>query len=130
MAREINLLCNFFFSFMCTNLPADTVDIELTFRVVQGNYVCQKGHTAESTIFTSWSKSVIPFPSLRKKVKAFKEDIWGQMTSAWMPLVPTPTKPPKTPENTPWERLGLHGLTATILLIPLRPIGLICWGQT
>ena len=99
MTREINPVCNFFFSFMCTNLPADTVDIELIPRMVQGIYIYCKNHSAESTIFTPWSKSVIPFPSLRKKIKAFKEDSKGQMTSTCMPLISTPTKPPKNPRK-------------------------------
>ena len=29
MAREVNLVCNFFFGFMHTNLTMDTVDVEL-----------------------------------------------------------------------------------------------------
>ena len=51
MAREINLVCNFF-GFMHTNLPADTVDVELTIRMVQGIYIYCKDHTAKSTMFT------------------------------------------------------------------------------
>ena len=70
MAREINLVCAFFFGFMHTNLHVDTVNIKLTLRMVQGIYIYRKDYTAETTIFTPWSKSVIPFPSLRKKIKA------------------------------------------------------------
>ena len=71
MAREINLVCNFFFGFMDTNLTSDTVDVELTIRTVQGIYTYHKDHRAEATIFTAWSKSVIPFPSLERKLKHF-----------------------------------------------------------
>ena len=67
MAREINRVCDFFFGFMHMNLPIDTVDVELTLRTVQGIYIYCKDHTAETTIFTAWSKSVTPFPSLRKR---------------------------------------------------------------
>ena len=42
--------------------------------MVQKIYIYSKDHTPETTIFTPWSKSVIPFSSLRKKIKAFKED--------------------------------------------------------
>ena len=80
MAREINPVCDFFFGFMCTNLPIDMVDMELTIRMVQGIYIYRKDHTAESTIFTPWSKSVTPFPSIRKKIKAFNEDSRGHST--------------------------------------------------
>ena len=99
MAREINLVCDFFFGFMCTNLPTDMVDIELTIRMAQGIYIYHKDHTAESTIFTPWSKSVTTFPSLRKKIKAFKEDSMGQTTLTWALLVPTLTKPPRNPRK-------------------------------
>ena len=99
MAREVNLVCDFFFGFMCANLSADTVDLELTLRIVQGIYIYRKDHTTETTIFTLWSKNVIPFPSLRKKIKAFQEDTRGQTTSPWMPLDSTPTNPPKCPRQ-------------------------------
>ena len=97
MAQEINLVCDFFFGFMHTNLPAD---MELTIRTVQGIYIYHEDHTAESAIFTPWNKSVTPFPSPRKKIKAFKEDSRGQLTLTWMPLVSTPTKPPRNPQET------------------------------
>ena len=45
MARQVNLVCNFFFGFMHTNLPVDTVDIELTLRTVQEIYIYRKDHT-------------------------------------------------------------------------------------
>ena len=114
MAREVNLVCDFFLGFMHTNLPMDTVDIELTLRTVQGIYIYRKDHTGETTIFTLWSKSVIPFSSLRKKIKAFKEDTRGQTTSPWMPSDSTPTNPSKCPRKC---RLGCSGLNATIILI-------------
>ena len=99
MTREINLVCNFFFGFMRTNLPTNTVDVELTLRTVQGIYICHKDHTMETTIFTPWSKSVIPFPSLRKKIKAFKEDSKGQMTLTWTPSDSTPARPLNIPRK-------------------------------
>ena len=126
MAREINPVCDFFFSFMYTNLPADMVDVELTIRMVQGIYIYCKDPTVESTIFTLWSKSLTPFPSLRKKIKAFKEDSKGKMTLTWVVLVCTPTKPPRNPRNVPQTRLELNGLITTIILILIRLTGLIC----
>ena len=75
------------------------VDVELTIRMIQGIYIYHKDHTAKTTIFTPWSKIVTPFPSLRKKIKAFKEDSRGQSTSTWVPLVSTPTKPPRNPRR-------------------------------
>ena len=75
------------------------VDVELTIKTVQGIHIYCKDHTAEPTIFTPWSKSVTPFPSLRKKIKAFKEDSRGHLTPAWMPLVNTLTKSPRNPKK-------------------------------
>ena len=65
MAREISRVCDFIFGSLCTCIPTDTVDIELTVRMVKGIYTYCKDDTAESTVFSLWSKSVIPFPSLR-----------------------------------------------------------------
>ena len=91
--------------------------MELTIRMVQGIYKYQKDHTAESTIFTPWSKRVTPFPSLRKKIKAFKEDSRGQMTLTWMPLVCTQQSLPETPGNVPQARSEQAGPIITIVLI-------------
>ena len=65
MAREISPVCDFTFALIRTCLPTDTVDVDLTVRMVKGIYMYRKDHTVESTIFTPWSKKVIPFPSLR-----------------------------------------------------------------
>ena len=64
MAREINPVCNFIFGSTLMSLPADTVDVELTIRTVKGIYTYHKDHTAESTIFSPWNKTMIHFPSL------------------------------------------------------------------
>ena len=65
MAREINPMCDFIFGSIHTCLLTDMVDVELTIRMVKGIYTYHKEHTVEVTIFSPWSKSVIPFPSLR-----------------------------------------------------------------
>ena len=96
MAREINLVCDFIFGSICTCLPTDMVDIELTIRMVKGIYTYHKDHTAESMIFSPWSKMVIPFPSLRQKIQAYKDDN-KQVTMTWdngiMPQFSAPQKP-------------------------------------
>ena len=74
MAREINPICDFIFGSIHMCLPADAVDIELTIRTVKGIYTYHKDHTAESTIFSLFSKSVIPFPSLRQKIQTYKDN--------------------------------------------------------
>ena len=64
MAREISPVCGFTFRSICMSLLTDTVDVELTIRMVKGIYTYRKDHTAESTVFSPWSRIMIPFPSL------------------------------------------------------------------
>ena len=62
MACEISPIGNFLFGSIGTNLPTNTVDIELMVQTVKGIYMYRKDHTAESMIFTLWSKKVTPSP--------------------------------------------------------------------
>ena len=71
MPCEISHICNFLFGSIRTNLPVDTVDVELTVWMVKGIYAYRKNHTAESTIFILWSKKEMPFPSLRCKIQVY-----------------------------------------------------------
>ena len=52
MAREISPVCNFIFGSKWIGLLMDTVDVELTVRMVKGIYTYRKDHTAESTVFS------------------------------------------------------------------------------
>ena len=102
MAREINPLCNFIFSSICTRLLMDMVDVELTIRTVKGIFTYCKDYTVESTIFSPWSKTVIPFPSLRWKIQACKDDIkWMTMTwyNSIMPQFYAPQNPSWNPRK-------------------------------
>ena len=81
MAREISPVCNFIFGSIGTGLLMDTVDVELMIRTVNDIYTYRKDHMAESTVFSPWSRTVIPFPSLCKKIQAFQDEI--RQTSAW-----------------------------------------------
>ena len=74
MAREISPVCDFIFWLIRTSLLTDMVDMDLTVRTVKGIYTYKKDHTMESTVFTLWSKKIIPFPSLIQKTQAFKDD--------------------------------------------------------
>ena len=74
MATEINPVCNFIFGSIHMCLLTDMVDVELIIRMVKGIYTYHKDHTVESTIFSPWSKTVIPFPSLRQKPQVFKDN--------------------------------------------------------
>ena len=60
MAREISPICDFVFRLIRTSLPTDMVHVDLTIYTIKGIYTYRRDHTAESTIFTLWSKKVIP----------------------------------------------------------------------
>ena len=81
MAREISPVCDFIFGSIQTGLSTDTVDIELTVRMVKGIYAYRKDHMAESTVFLPWSRMVIPFPLLQRKIQAYQDQ--NKQTSAW-----------------------------------------------
>ena len=119
MAREINPMCNFIFHSICTCLLTGMWGIELTIKTVKAIYTYHKDHTAESTIFSPWSKSVIPFPSLRQKIQAFKDDNNSkQATMTWdngMTLqFSTPQKSSQSPMNMPQAKSKPDGLDAAI----------------
>ena len=74
----------------------DMVDVELTVRMVKGIYTYQKDHMAKSMVFSPWSRTIIPFPSLRRKIQAYHDQ--NNQTSAWnkghaMSYFPTQTQP-------------------------------------
>ena len=81
MARETSPICDFIFGSIRTGLSMDTVNVELTIRMVKGIYTHRKDHMAESMVFSPWSRTVIPFPSLWRKIQA-NQDGNNQM-SAW-----------------------------------------------
>ena len=74
MACELKLSCNFLFGFFQCALPEDTMDIEVTGRTVKGIHTYRKDHTTESATCSPWSRWMKPFPSLRNKIEAFKEE--------------------------------------------------------
>ena len=83
MVHEISPICDFLFGSIRTGLPMDTVDVELTVQMVKGIYTCRKDHTIESTIFTLWTKKVIPFPFLRHKIQAYQDDKRNETVLPW-----------------------------------------------
>ena len=79
------------------------VDVDLTIWTVKGMYTYRKDHTAESMIFTPWSKKVIPFPSLRQKMQAFLDNKRQETTVPWSDgsafQFPAPPKMPRNPRK-------------------------------
>ena len=81
MAKEISLVCDFIFGSIGTGLLMDTVDVELTIRMVKSIYTYRKDYTAKSMVFSPWSWTIIPFPSLHKKIQAFQDE--NRQMTAW-----------------------------------------------
>ena len=69
MAREISLVCDFIFRSIHTSLLTDMMDIELTLRTIKGIYTYRKVHMAKSMVFLPWSRTMIPYPSLHRKME-------------------------------------------------------------
>ena len=83
MACEISAIGDFLFGSIRTNLPMETVDVELTVQMVKGIYTYGKDHIMDSMIFTPWSKKVTPFPSLRSKIQAYQDDKRSERVLPW-----------------------------------------------
>ena len=102
MAREISPVCDFIFRSICTSLPTNTVDVELPIRRAKGIYTYRKDHMAKSTVFSPWSRTMIPFPSLHRKIQAFQDE--SRQVTAWdnnnaMPYFSAPPKPKHNPRK-------------------------------
>ena len=72
---------------------------------------------AESMVFSSWSRTVIPFPSLHKKIQTYQDE--NRQTSAWNKGQAAPYFPTQPSPNvdTSWKRPELDGSTGGIGLI-------------
>ena len=51
--------------------------------MVKGISIYWKDHTAESMIFTPWSKKMIPFASLRRQIQACQDDKQSDTVLPW-----------------------------------------------
>ena len=103
MAQEINPIWNFIFGSIRTSLLMDMVNVDLTIQMVKGTYTYRKDHTAESMIFTPFSKKMLPFSSLRHKIQAFQDDKRHEMALPWNNgstfQFPAPPKMPRNPRK-------------------------------
>ena len=98
MACNLKPTCDFIFGFLRSTLSVDTLDIQLMIRTVQGIHTFRKDHTTESATCSPWNKLIKPFPSLQKKVDAFKEE----KKDGNIPFHPNPIK--FTKKDTPTKR--------------------------
>ena len=114
MAREISPVCDFIFRSICTGLLMDTVDVELTVRIVKGSYTYRKDHTAESMVFSPWSRTVIPSPPYARRSKHSKMKIGRHQHGIKAMLCLTFLPNPNPNVDIPRGRPGLDGLTGGI----------------
>ena len=96
MAREISPVCDFIFGSIGTGLLTDTVDVQLMIRMVKGIYTYRRDHMSESMVFSAWSRTIIPFPSLHRQIQAFQDEnrqamVWNNNNA--MPYFSVPPKP-------------------------------------
>ena len=102
------------------SLPMDTIDVELTIRMVKGIYTYRKDHMAESMVFSPWSRTMIPFPLLQRKIQASKMRVdkqqHGTITMQCPSSLPLLSQS-IIHENVLQVRPGSGGLTKSIGLI-------------
>ena len=117
MAREISPVCDFIFSSICMSLLTDTVDVELMIRTVKCIYTYRKDHMAKSTVFSPWSRTTTPSPSLHREIQAFQMKVGRQqhgiITMPCLTFLPL-LSPNIILESVSQVRPGLDGLTEDI----------------
>ena len=74
MACNLKAHCDFDFHYFHCDLPKDTVDMEMTIWMVDGIHTYRRGQTTKVTSYSSWSRQVKPFSSLRRKITKYKEE--------------------------------------------------------
>ena len=114
MAREISPICNFILGSIHMGLLMDTVDVELTIRMVKGIYTYGKDHTAKSSVFSPWSKTVIPSPPYARRSKHSKMEIGRCLHGIKAMLHPTFLPNPNPNVDIPQGIPGLGSLTGGI----------------
>ena len=88
MACELKPTCNSLFKFFQCSLPEDTIDIEVTVRMVKGIHMYRKDHITMSATCSPWNSQMKPFSSLMKKTEAFEEERRDENS----PFTPSPIK--------------------------------------
>ena len=93
MVHQVSPICNFLFWSLRTTLPTDMEDAVLTVQMAKGIYTYRKYQTAESMTFIPCSKKVTPFPSLRCKIQAYKDEQGNEKVLQWTISFQFPTFP-------------------------------------
>ena len=74
MNFNIKAQCDFLFhNFHCALLE-DMIDAEVTIWTVDGIYTYRRDRMTQASSYSSYSKQVKPFPSLRKKITEYQEE--------------------------------------------------------
>ena len=94
MASEMKHACDFVFGFLQYTLPMDTIGVELMVRMVKGIHMFRQDHMTEAATYRPWIRWMKPFPSLQKKIKAYKEK-----RNENSPFLPNPSSSQKSIPN-------------------------------
>ena len=62
------LSANFLHGFFHCDLPEDTIDVEITVRILKGIHIFRKNHGMQSSVCSSWGSAIKSFPSLCRKM--------------------------------------------------------------
>ena len=88
MACILHPECSFLHGYLMCLLPAETVDMELKIKQMQGIHTCKQDRTSQSIKCNPWSTRLCPYPSLVRKMKTYLE-IEGSLGPKPMPLSQT-----------------------------------------
>ena len=74
MACVLAHKCNFLYWFFQCQLLEDTIDVEITVRMVKGIHTFKGDQTTPVISCRPWSSQLHPFPSLAKKMKTYLQE--------------------------------------------------------
>ena len=74
MACDLAPQGNFLYGFFQCQLPEDTIDAEITMRMIKGIHTCKKECSNQTSSCSPWGLQVHPFPFLVKKMEAYLEE--------------------------------------------------------
>ena len=74
MACDLAPSCNFLYGVLSYHLPEDTIDVELTVRMLKGIHSYRKDCSTQISSCSPWSLQVCPFLSLTKKMEVYLEE--------------------------------------------------------
>ena len=93
MTCNLEPQCNFLYGFFLCKLLEDTIDMEITMRMMKGIHTFKKVCNNKTSSCSPLGLQVHPFPSLVKKMEIYLEERGILQTLSVLPI-PTPIDPP------------------------------------